>query len=335
MNPLWLCGDDDFVPHAMTELRGHVFGLDLRGSAPVPGVLPTPAGDGSRPCLVRLVESEELAELWAPRRAESVLRQRSPAGTRTLDADLAADGRWLVHLHGVARCVVEADGSAVWCLPTVEAGPRWSRFVTGQALPLAAVLQGLEPFHASAVAVGEASVGIVGASYAGKTTLAMALVMRGAALVTDDVLVMEASGDGVVTHPGAHLANVRHATVALLTPSRLEALGTEVSRDEHGIRLAVQVPGTVQPLRVLYFLERREDGARGVSFEPIPAPDPRMLLGASFNLAVLEPGRLARQLDVCWRISQTATLMRVTAAATVHPAELAGLVEADACSRVT
>jgi len=262
----------------------------------------------------------------------AVLRQRSPAGGRAMDADRDAYGRWRAHMHGVAVCLVEADGTRVRCAPDDPESPKWGRFLAGQALPLAAVLQGLEPFHASAVTLDGRAVGFVGSSYAGKTTVALALVLRGARLVTDDVLVVEAGDHGVRAHAGAAITNVRHDTVRLLSDRGVEALGREVSRDEHGVRLAVELDRTPRPLAILYYLERRLD-RDAPAFETLRAPDPRLLLGASFNLAVQAPARLARQLDVCWRIARTAAVVRTLVPAGLGPVPLARAIQRDARER--
>jgi len=281
---------------------------------------------------VKLEELASLDEQWQGDEAHPVLRLRSPGGARAMDADRDPKGRWRVHQHGVAVCVVEADGSSLVCAPSDPDSPRWTRFLVGQGLPLAAVLQGLEPFHASAGGLAGATVGITGASYAGKTTLALALVLRGAALVTDDVLVVEASGDSVAAHPGAHIANVRHATVELFRDGGLAGIGAEVSRDEHGVRLAVELERAVQPLSVLYYLERSL-GQKAPAFERLRSPDPRLLLAASFNLAVVAPDRLARQLDVCWRIARTTSVVRALMPPGLNPREMAAAVECDARTR--
>lgn len=60
----------------------------------------------------------------------------------------------------------------------------------GRVLAAAAHLSGQLALHASAVSIGGAVVAFVGPKHAGKSTLALALVRRGARLVTDDTLVV-------------------------------------------------------------------------------------------------------------------------------------------------
>jgi HPr kinase/phosphorylase len=65
-----------------------------------------------------------------------------------------------------------------------------------------------ERIHASCVAVGRRGVLILGASGAGKSRLALALVDRGAMLVADDVCELIQVGDGLRAAAPARLAGV-------------------------------------------------------------------------------------------------------------------------------
>ena len=72
----------------------------------------------------------------------------------------------------------------------------------GRVLAMAVHLEGAVVLHASAVSVGEHVVAFLGPKHAGKSTLAMALLMRGARLVTDDTLVVRLQPDGTIAAPG-------------------------------------------------------------------------------------------------------------------------------------
>lgn len=317
------------------RLTGSAFGLTLAGDTGIPGVLPSAPGDGRRPCTIELVGAERLGEVFDHATAREALRQRTPGGTRSMDADADAHGGWLVRMHDVATFAVPADGTRVLLAP--DAGveeSRWGRFLVGQALPLACVLRGLEPFHASAVTVGGGTVAFVGDSHAGKTTLALALALRGLPLKTDDVLSVEAApgGPGVVTHASAAVTNVRHGTLELLGRDAVARLGREVGEGPAGIRVAVDLDVEPRPLRLLYVVARRPELTEP-SFEVHPAPDPRMLMALSFNSAVRTPERLARQLDVCWRIARTATVVALRLPGDITPQALAAAVEQDIRTR--
>jgi hypothetical protein len=73
-------------------------------------------------------------------------------------------------------------------------------------LPLALPLFDLEPFHGSAVLVGETGVVILGASGAGKSTLSAALDARGCPFVADDTCAFDPDGN---LWPGPAVLNPR------------------------------------------------------------------------------------------------------------------------------
>ncbi len=63
-----------------------------------------------------------------------------------------------------------------------------------------------QPFHAGCVAIGGRGVLIAGRSGAGKSDLAMRLIDRGAALVTDDYVALRAEGERLIASPPPAIA---------------------------------------------------------------------------------------------------------------------------------
>jgi hypothetical protein len=174
---------------------------------------------------------------------------------------------------------VSPGGDAVLSAPPAGVEPeRWQQLVTGQALPLAAVLQGLEPIHASAVVSDGAALAFTAPSRGGKSVVCEAMVRHGARFLTDDVLALEARGaGGLLAHPGPALATL------------------------DGTRTAVQRHEVPAPLGAVYVLEGGPTDR--VVVERMPGGDPRALLGATFNALVTDPARLERHLEVCARMT--------------------------------
>lgn len=72
----------------------------------------------------------------------------------------------------------------------------------GRVLAMAIHCDGAQVLHASAVSIDDAVVAFLGPKHAGKSTLAMALVRRGARIVTDDALAVRVQADGALAAPG-------------------------------------------------------------------------------------------------------------------------------------
>jgi hypothetical protein len=243
------------------------------------------------------------------RRARPIGRLHRPDGTSVVDTVADPARGYLMRGPGFGVFHVSADGRRVSCAPRQISSWRWQRYLVGRVLPFASTLAGFEPFHASAVAWQGRAIALVGESGLGKSTLAAALMLSGAQLLTDDVLAAQRLDDEVVAHPGPGLMSLRRWAVERLRVSELRSLGTRVGGDRNAIRLAVARHELPLPLGAIYVLERGT--ALEPEIRPLAEPDPRLLLASSFNLVLTAPDRLTRQLDVCAQIARSATIARI------------------------
>jgi hypothetical protein len=204
--------------------------------------------------------------------------------------------------------VIANDGKRVLSrLPAVPAW-RWQRLLFAQVIPLASILQGLDLFHASAVAIGTRAYGFVAASGIGKSSVAAHLIARNASFVTDDVLAIEGREDGVRVYPGASMMAVYPSELGAMTSEGRARLGRALG---HGGKTFVVCEPVTRPafLGALYFLERSSTG--GVFSITERRPDPRTLLSSAFISYVRSPEHLTNHLETCGRIARSVPLFVV------------------------
>lgn len=312
--------------------HGQAFGLGLDGTFPTGGLFEGNSGVHARKTSLELVSARALEDAWSREDAHVLRDLRDAEGRRQLAIEEHPDLGYLLDAPAYGLYVLSREGSLVLCNPAEIPRWEWQAFLIGQVLPLAAVLHGLEVVHASAVGLAGRAIALVADSHGGKSSLAVNLALRGASFVTDDVLTLERRGEGIVGHPGAAVTSVRHAEARAIGPTGLKQLGTVVGRDEHELRVAVEREQRPLPLGAIYFIVRRDQADAVV--EEVSPPDPRLLIGSTFNGFVRVADRLVNQLDLYAHMARTVPVFRAIIAPGVDAQTLASSIEAHALSAI-
>jgi hypothetical protein len=271
------------------------YGIAIESAAGLPGLAAASGASGGRHAEHRLVSSGQLAACTAgPRRALG----GDGAGRRRIEYLQHRDGL----LVRTASCGdhLLADGGRTVLSAIEGAEPElWRRYVVGQVLPLAASLQGLEIFHAGAVATAAGVLALAGPSGAGKSTLTAALVAAGGGrFFADDVLALELGPAGPLAFPGAALIGLpceREASLAAaLVGSAWAADEAKATHEVSGERRALPI--------VAFFLLAPDPGAEGVEFSPCPT---ERLLASTFDGVTGDRGRPLRLLAVAAALAES------------------------------
>lgn len=166
-----------------------------------------------------------------------------------------------------------------------------------QVLPLAVSRTGRVVLHACAVETPSGAVAFLGESGAGKSTLAAACSRRGCALLADDALVVDLSGEAVVVWPTAD-------GLRLWDDMELLAAGAGRIATE-GRKLHAAVPIAQGPSRLarVYLLSTSE--APRISIEPVAPPALRVeALSHLFRLDVSDTAESRRLFDAAQSIAE-------------------------------
>lgn len=273
------------------------FGLDVRSELPLL-LLDRSTTRPTGRVLDISVEAGEVATLAWPNSSELVCDERQSDGSVAFRIWSHPAEGYLISGSGYGSHRLSVDGRRLVCLPEGNPDGAWQRLLIAQLLPFAALLQGLEVFHASAVARDGVAVGLLGPSRSGKTSLALGLRRLGWSFLADDVLAIEPQKEGLLAHPGTPVAGVDRADAE---PSPVDENG---ELEQHVLAVNVRerlvnISGASgpTPLTCLLFLERRASGPERPRFEAVS--DAQMLLSATFNFVLVTPERLNRLLDVC------------------------------------
>jgi hypothetical protein len=273
--------------------RATVFGLDVWMEETLP-YLQGAGSPGTGRVLDVLIDRRDVPLEW-PTDAELISAQQEPDGTFAIRIDAHEEAGYQLSGPRYGRHVLSRDGRRLRCVPDSTRTDDWQRFMIGQVLPFAAALNGLEVLHASAVTVSGGAVALLGASGAGKTSLALALCRRGAQFLADDVLALERRNGELFAHPGTPAAGVAHAEFARLA-GRTPALETLAVNDRERL-VRLPIARGPAPLSGVLFLDPTAAGPSVPCFKLVA--DPRALLASTFNFVLDDPQRLEGLLDVC------------------------------------
>ncbi len=128
-------------------------------------------------------------------------------------------------------------------------------YLTGPILGFVLQIQQRVCLHASTVAIGASAVAFVGPNGMGKSTLAAALLRRGARIIAEDVAAIEQQADGFVVHLGPRAIRLWDPSVTALY-GRPDALPC-ISRHWEKRYLPLDTPEQHRPARLtdVYLLE--------------------------------------------------------------------------------
>jgi hypothetical protein len=307
------------------EPLGHAFGLEVAAEFPLPG-LGRSARHPQRRVTCRAASAVEIGASWHEDGSRSAVELRYPDGRPFLEIRAHDEAGYRVHAPRYGLHLVSTDGTQV-----TSALPRNNplgaqRLLFAQTLPLAAALQGLEPLHASAVALDGNALAFTAPSGTGKSSLAAHLVAAGAGFLTDDVLALERGDDGVVAHPGAARLSLAPAELRAATRAGRARLGGRVGRGDGKVVLEPP-PGAPARLAALYRLRRGGSTARVCEHDP---PEPLPILASAFLPYLRTPDRLRNQLAVCEAVVETVRSFELVLPPTLGARDAAELVLAHA-----
>lgn len=258
----------------------------------------------------------------------------------TLVAYRSTDGAWyrLAYADGI-EFRVSADGARVGCAWPAELSLEdAATYLLGSICGFVLRLRGVTSLHASAIAIGELAVAVTGPAGAGKSTTAAAFAARGNAILSDDVVALVDSKDGVRVRPAyPHLRLWPDAVQALYGGARdlppLTPTWEKRFLDLEGEGGAFHAAPL--PLGAVYVLAGREDADDAPRLEALGPSDALLTLLANVYMGWL-PGaeNRARDLALLGRVAARSPVVVATPHA--DPArlpELCDAIEADFLAR--
>lgn len=293
----------------MTGFDQTLFGLHVRSTHPIPFALPAAQEAPD------VVATFGLMPEWL---AETAIVPNRMARDESPYALSRAGEAYLFDYADGTRIVVKRD--AIWMT--------WREplnfddactYLVGAAFALLLRLRGAACLHASAVAVSDRAVAIVGPSGSGKSTIAATLIRRGATLIGEDVLPLMMRDGRIVALPGYAGIRLWPEAVALLMQSRDALPGISPTWDKRILEVdASQCASGPVPLSEVVFLEDRDASLT-------PAEGAMRLVANSYRSEMLDAEMRRREFAIFSGLAATISLRSIRARHDRDPDILASL----------
>ena len=241
------------------------YGLRLTANVAVPGLPILSNSDGITDVQIRLKqEGFPLPDSSLRNEVFYVSRSRSSNGEPTFRAAILTGGtHFEISYSDGARFVIARTGCEVFAdWPDRLTLEDISPYVVGPVLGFILRLRGIFSLHASAVALGNDAIALVGPPGAGKSTTAAAFARCGHRVISDDVVALRQEGSDFVVPPGYPRVNLWAESVQALFGANGTLPRISPDWDKHFMPLDPehQFEARRLPLRAIYLLQKREAG---------------------------------------------------------------------------
>jgi hypothetical protein len=186
------------------DYRCTIYGLGIVTNRLIPGVpASTVASEdvhisfGSLPAWLHEVEATQSETSY-------VAEYKSACGEPALRVFRLLDGQYYrFHYADQTQFVMDQGGTRVWAAwPAPLTLEDTATYLLGPVMGFVMLLRGIVCLHASAIAIGDEAIALVGPGGSGKSTTAAAFLKRGYRVLAEDVVTLDDRGDHFLVRPG-------------------------------------------------------------------------------------------------------------------------------------
>ena len=300
----------------MTALH-FLYGLRLASNRVLPGV---PLQHNLETTDVRLqLEDKWHFPITHPATAEDQygVSEGGPDDQSNLRVGLFPDGRYfgLLYRDGV-KFAVERRGSEVWAdWPENYTLEDACTYLVGPVMGFVLRLRGTVCLHASAVAIGDCAIALIGSPGAGKSTTAAAFACSGFPVLSDDVVALTDKGAQFLVQPGYPRLNLWPDSVQRLFGSGDALPRITPTWDKRYLPLGKNghhFASTPLPLGAIYILDRRDETLAAPVIGEVLCKDAFMALVANTYVNYLLDKNMRRtEFDVLSRLVSQVPIRKV------------------------
>ena len=299
--------------------RCSIYGLGVVANRPIPGVpsAKTASDDirisfGSRPAWLLEVSEAQIETSY-------IADYTDECGSPVLRVFRLLDGQYYKFCYADGtEFVVDHAGTEIWAdwvePLTLE---DTTTYLLGPIMGFVMLLRGVVCLHASAIAIDNQAIALLGPAGAGKSTTAAAFSQRGFSILAEDVVTLDDRGDQFLVRPAYPCIRLWPASVKALYGTESSLPKLTPNWDKCYLDLTER-PEQFQreslPLAAVYILGERRDDPHAPFVEPLDRAEAMMSLVANtYATKLMDKQMRAREFELLTRVLHRIPLRRVTA----------------------
>lgn len=296
-----------------------IYGLNLVLNEQVPGIaaLDSPTGltdmeidFGSMPSWFR--PDDVKRKLWYASPG-----QEAGATARLVIWDLVDRDYYEVCYADGTQFLINKSGTRIWATwpPETLTLEDTATYLLGPMMGFVLLLRGCISLHASAIAVGDKAIALVGPAGSGKSTTAAALAGLGYSVLAEDVVTVEDQGNMFLVQPAYPCIRLWPSSVKALYGQEAELPRLTPTWDKCYLDLTQEKynfkTGPL-PLAAVYLLDQRSEAPTSPSVHEVPASEALIsLIANTYATYLMDKTMRAREFELLGRVLQNVPVRRV------------------------
>lgn len=210
--------------------------------------------------------------------------------------------------------LVDHGGAEIWaCWPEPLTLEDATTYLLGPIMGFVMLLRGVVCLHASAIAMGDEAIALVGPAGSGKSTTAAAFSERGHSILAEDVVTLDDRVDHFLVRPAYPCIRLWPASVKALYGTKTHLPKLTPNWDKRYLDLSERFQRQPLPLAAIYQLGERRDDRAAPFIEPLDKSEGLMSLVANtYATKLMDKQMRAREFELLTRLLNKVPLRRVT-----------------------
>ena len=295
--------------------RCSIYGLGVVANSTIPGVPASTIATedirislGSLPAWLHEVSDTQIETSY-------IADYKSECGEPALRVFRVLDGKYFRFRYAdETEFVIDKAGTEVWAAwrkpLTIE---DTATYLLGPVMGFVMLLRGVVCLHASAVAIGDEAIALLGPAGSGKSTTAAAFAERGYGVLAEDVVTLDDRGDQFLVRPGYPCIRLWPAAVKALYGSETHLPKLTPNWDKCYLELSESFQQEPLRLAAIYQLgERRHDVTAPFVRGLDRAEGLMSLVANTYATKLMDKQMRAREFELLTRVVGNVPVRRVT-----------------------